>query len=131
MPYSLNQAEVQALNNFGLKFLMGHTVWADKSPRAAYRERGEDGAYLPDDAAVGLDPERSACVPTMVTNGLVVAAVSPVINAGRDVYRDFGQALLHTEKEDSAYTAAGALAEPRTLNIPCADTTASTSCLCA
>lgn len=110
-PYSLNQAEVQALNNFGLKFVMGHTVWADKSPRAAYRERGEDGAYLPDDAAAGLDPERSACVPAMVTNGLVVAAVSPVINAGRDVYRDFGQALLRTEKEDSAYTAAGALAE--------------------
>ena len=47
-------------------------------------------------------------------NGLVVAAVSPVINAGRDVYRDFGQALLHTEKEDSAYTAAGALAELKT-----------------
>jgi prepilin-type N-terminal cleavage/methylation domain-containing protein len=111
VPYSLDTREVRALNALGLKFVMGHTVWADKSPRAAYRERGEDGAYLSDDATLGLVPGRSACVPAMVTNGLVVAAVSPVVNAGRDVYRDLGQALLRTEKDDSAYAAAGALAE--------------------
>ena len=90
-PYALDEREVRALNDIGLKFLMTHTVWADKSPREAYRERGEDGAWLPDDATIGLSPSRSACVPAMVTNGLVVAAVSPVTNAGRDVYRECGQ----------------------------------------
>ena len=110
-PYALDEREVRALNDIGLKFLMTHTVWADKSPREAYRERGEDGAWLPDDATIGLSPSRSACVPAMVTNGLVVAAVSPVTNAGRDVYRECGQQLLRTEKDDESYTAAGALAE--------------------
>ncbi len=111
VPYTLNPKEVQALNNLGLRLVMGHTVWTDRAPRSAYRERGADGAYLSDDAALGLSPARSACVATLVTNGLVVAAVSPVCNTGRDVYRDCGQQLLHTEKDDASYTPAAALGE--------------------
>ena len=110
-PYALNAKEVQALNNLGLRLVMGHTVWADKAPRSAYRDRGADGAYLSDDATVGLDPARSACIATLVTNGLYVAAVSPVTQTGRDIYRDCGQPLLRTERHESSYTAAGARAE--------------------
>ena len=111
VPYSLNPKEVQALNNLGLRVVMGHTVWTDKSPRAAYRDRGDDGAYLSDEAAIGMSPERSACVATLVTNGMYVAAVTAAKNAGRDVYRDCGQQLLHTERDDSSYTPASVLSE--------------------
>lgn len=111
VPYTLSQKEVQALNNLGLRFVMRHTTWVDKSPREAYAQRGEDDVYLPTESAIGLDPAASACVTEMVTNGMAVAAITPVANAGRDVYRDCGQPLLHVEKDDSSYTRAGALAE--------------------
>ena len=106
VPYTLNPKEVQALNNLGLRLVMGHTVWTDKAPRSAYRERGDDGAFLSTDAAIGLDPARAACIATQVTNGLYVAAISPVTSMGRDVYRECGQMLLATEKDDASYTPA-------------------------
>lgn len=111
VPYSLNPKEIQALANLGLRMVMGHTVWTDKSPRAAYRDKGDDGAYLSDEAAIGLSPARSACIATMVTNGMYVAAITAAKNTGREVYRDCGQQLLRTEREDSSYTPAAVLSE--------------------
>lgn len=93
LPYSLSEAEAYAMNNWGYKYLMRHTTYADSSPRTEY-VTGDDGAYLPDDASLGLDPNRSACIPRAITNGMVVAAISPFSQTGREIYRDCGQLLL-------------------------------------
>lgn len=114
VPYALNGKEVNALHSLGLKFVMRHTTWADASPRDKYGERGEDEVYLPDDATVGLNPGRSACVAQFVTNRMVVAAVTPITNAGREIYRACGQPLLMTEKVESNYTPAGVWSEVKT-----------------
>ncbi|MBR1871555.1 MAG: type II secretion system protein [Kiritimatiellae bacterium] len=118
VPYSLNKAEATGLYSFGLKYLMRHTTSAQQSPAEKYGERGEDGTYLPDDAAVGLDPQSSACVAQMVTNGMVVAAITPKTNEGRQIYRDCGIELMRTEKDDGNYSESAVVAEVRALGGP-------------
>ncbi|MBO7167107.1 MAG: type II secretion system protein [Kiritimatiellae bacterium] len=103
IPYVLNEKEVQVLSNFGVRYVMRHTTYSDKSPRAAYNEKGEDGAYLSDDANIGLHPNKSACIATVITNGLVCAAISPFTPLGRTIYRDCGQLLLPTYETAAEY----------------------------
>jgi prepilin-type N-terminal cleavage/methylation domain-containing protein len=105
IPYSLNEKEVKTLSNYGVRFVMRHTTRALLSPRAAYGERGEDGAYLSDDKDIGYIPNDSACVATMITNGLYCAAVSPFTPAGREIYRECGQLLLATKETSDEYKA--------------------------
>lgn len=95
LPYVLNDSEAYALNNWGYSYIMRHTTYAVATPLAMY-SKGDDGAYLPNDDTLGLDPNRSACIPRAITNGLVVAAISPFSPAGREIYRDCGQNLIDT-----------------------------------
>ncbi len=118
VPYSLSMKEANGLSSFGLKFLMRHTAKALASPRAAYGDLGEDGEFLPDDANVGLMPEMSACVAVAVTNRMVVAAVSPKTNEGREIYRDLGIELLRTKDDDSGYSDAEVVREVEALGGP-------------
>ena len=74
LPYSLSADEAYALGNWGYRYVMRHASYADESPLARY-SKGDDGAFLPDDAGIGLDPNRSACIPRAITNGMVVAAI--------------------------------------------------------
>ena len=106
VPYSLSQDEVYALNNHGFRYVMRHTTRAGQSPRAAYGEKGDDGAYLPVDTALALDPNKSACIPRAFTNGMVVAAVSPFTPMGREIYRSCGVELLATKATAAEYRAA-------------------------
>lgn len=93
LPYVLSDNEAYALGNWGFKHLMRHSTYATETPLARYT-KGDDGAFLPDDASLGLDPNRSACIPRAITNGMVVAAISPFSSAGREIYRDCGQNLI-------------------------------------
>lgn len=96
--YALSAAESEALyNDIGLRFVMRH--WRDVS--AAPGTIGDDGAAV-EDASVALDPELSACVATTNRQGLLCAAVSGITDAGRAVYRDFGQELLPTDRTPSS-----------------------------
>ena len=103
VPYSLSRQEAEGLSGFGLKYVMRHAAKALVSPRDEYGERGEDGELLPDDVSVGLSPELSACVAQGVTNFMVVAAVTPKTNEGRQIYRESGIELLRTKENDSDY----------------------------
>ena len=105
VPYVLGEREAAMLVESGLRHVMRHSTFALKSPREAYSQRGDDGAYLPDDAAIGLDPVASACIARSVTNRMVVAAVSPFTPEGRSVYRDFGQKLLDLKLTAAEYRA--------------------------
>lgn len=105
LPYSLSKAEVYALGNRGFRIVMRHSTYANTSPRTAYGDKGDDGAFLTDDASVGLDPVRSACIPRALTNGMVVAAISPFTPAGRAIYRDCGIELLATHETAAEYRA--------------------------
>ena len=105
VPYSLSKAEVNALANRGFRYVMRHTTYANTDPRTAYGNKGDDGAYLTDDKTVGLDPVRSACIPRAITNGMVVAAISPFTPAGRAIYRDCGMQLLATHETAAEYRA--------------------------
>ena len=107
-PYSLSQNEVYALNNHGFKYVMRHTTYAGQSPRAAYGDKGDDGAYLPSDADLGLDSNKSACIPRAFTNGMVVAAISPFTPMGREIYRGCGVELLATKESAAEYRSASA-----------------------
>lgn len=95
IPYRLSSDEAYALNNWGYAYVLRHTTYAEQSPYAAY-SKGDDGGYLENDVSLGLDPNRSACIPRAITNGLVVAAISPFSPAGREIYRDCGQNLIDT-----------------------------------
>lgn len=122
IPYSLNQQEVNALANRGFRFVMRHTTYYATAPRDAYSERGDDGAYLPgaDKSALWTTPAGSACIPRAVTNGMVVAAVSPFTPEGREIYRDCGQGLLATRETAADYRAdrAAVLAEVKATGGP-------------
>jgi prepilin-type N-terminal cleavage/methylation domain-containing protein len=113
-PYALNADEVRALANWGYTYVLRHTTkaGAGQNPRAQY-VKGDDGAYLPAEDAIGLDPNRSSCIPRAVTNGMVVAALSPFSSAGREIYRDCGIELLETEQDDAAYRTAATVDELR------------------
>ncbi|MBQ7188445.1 MAG: type II secretion system protein [Kiritimatiellae bacterium] len=109
--YSLSKAEAEALHRLGLMFLMRHTTFAQQSPASVYGNKGGDGVYLPTDETVGLDPARSACVAQMVSNGMVCASVSPLVQLGRDIYKDCGQEILKTEQDESSYSESAVKAE--------------------
>ena len=106
LPYSLSKAEVYAMNNRGFRIVMRHTTYANSSPREMYGEKGDDGAYLTEDKSVGLDPVRSACIPRALTNGMVVAAISPFTPLGRRIYRECGVQLLDTHETAAQYRSA-------------------------
>lgn len=98
--YSLSQAEVTALHNFGLKYIMFHAA----RPLNEFNNLLQDGTYLSTNNIQAVtDPALAAAIPYMVTNQMYVAAVSPILHAGRDVYREFGQELLHTEENEASY----------------------------
>ena len=103
IPYSLSEKEVKTLSNYGIRFVMRHTTRALESPRSAYGEKGEDGAYLSDSEDIGYKPNESACIATMITNGMYCAAISPFTPMGREIYRDCGQLLLATKETASEY----------------------------
>lgn len=105
VPYTLGERETAMLVESGIRHLMRHASCALRSPRAAYGERGDDGAFLPDDETVGLRPDASACIARAVTNRMIVAAISPFTPEGRAVHRDFGQALLDTKRTAEEYRA--------------------------
>lgn len=100
--YVLSRAEVAALESrIGLKHVMAHTAYADQAadayPSAHYprtRPYG-DGTYP--NAANGLDANDSACVATIVTNKMVVMAVTPYTDLGRTIYQACGQELMNTD----------------------------------
>lgn len=95
LPYALSADEAYALNNWGFKYLMRHTTYALATPRQKYM-KGDDGAFLSDEESIGLDANRTACIPRAITNGMVVAAISPFSKTGREIYRDCGQQLIDT-----------------------------------
>lgn len=103
IPYSLSEKEVKVLSNHGVRFLMRHTTRALESPRSAYGEKGEDGAYLSDSEDIGYRPNDTACIANMITNAMVCAAVSPFTPIGREIYRDCGQLLLATKETENEY----------------------------
>lgn len=104
-PYALSSAEVYALANHGYRYVLRHATRASSSPRDEYGERGDDGAYLTDDAEAALDPAASACIPRAFTNGMVVAAISPFTPMGREIYRSCGAQLLDTKRTAAEYRA--------------------------
>ena len=118
VPYSLNAKEAAGLYSFGLHYVMRHTTSALASPYEKYGQKGDDGEYLPEDAAVGLEPEGSACVAQTVTNAMIVAAITPKTNEGRQIYRDMGFELLKTERDDASYAESEVVAEVKAVGGP-------------
>ena len=105
-PYALSENEAYSLANRGFKYVLRHATRAKESPRAAYNEKGDDNAYLPDDETLALDPNRAACIPRAFTNGMVVAAISPFTPMGREIYRGCGANLLPNRETAADYIAA-------------------------
>ena len=100
-PYSLSPAEVSALDlTIGLRHVMAHTAYADAAansyPASHYpKERAYGDGTVPN-ASDGLDANDSACVATILTNSMVVAAVNPMSDLGRTIYQACGQELMNT-----------------------------------
>ena len=100
--YTLSATEVSALDSrLGLKYVMAHTAYADQDesvyPQTHYprtRPYG-DGTYP--NASDGLVANDSACVATMVTNHMVVMAITPYTDLGRTIYQACGQELLNND----------------------------------
>ena len=108
-PYSLSETEVTALTDkLGLRYVMEHNTFAEGYPAQHYGYYNDDGSIA--NASDGLDANASACITRALTNGMYVAAISPVTDLGRTVYQAFGQELLST-KWGQAYDQTTALAE--------------------
>ena len=103
VPYALGKAEADAfVTQLGLLYVMCHLgdasdgIFGNRAPES-------DDTYVTSDTSVVWSPERSACVTQIMTNGLYVAAVTPITAAGRAVYRDCGIELRDVEQTDDAY----------------------------
>ena len=107
--FTLDKAQADALNvRLGLRYVMSATAWADAAetafPSQHYnRDRAYGDGTVPN-ASDGLDPNDSFCVATILTNGMVVAAVNPMTDLGRTVYQACGQELLNTKNWGESYT---------------------------
>ena len=99
--YTLSSKEVASLTTrLGLKYVMAHTAYADAAqnayPSIHYpKDRAYGDGTVPN-AADGLDANDSACIATLVTNQMVVAAVNPMSDLGRTIYQACGQELMNT-----------------------------------
>ena len=107
-PYSLSEAEVRALDTtMGLRYVMAHTAYADAAassyPAAHYPKARTYGDGTVPNASDGLDPNDSACVATILTNSMVVAAVNPMTDLGRTIYQACGQELMNTLNWGQSY----------------------------
>lgn len=104
--YTLSKKQAEALNSrLGLKYVMAHTAYADVDqmtyPSLHYpKDRAPYGDGTVPNAANGLDANASAMVATIVTNGMIVAAINPRNDIGRTIYQAMGQELLSTENYD-------------------------------
>lgn len=114
--YALSARQAAALDSrLGLKYVMAHTAYADAAanayPSIHYpRDRAYGDGTVPN-ASDGLDPNESACVATVVTNLMVVAAVNPMTDLGRTVYQACGQELMNTKNWGEHYTESEVRAE--------------------
>ncbi len=115
-PYGLSAAEVAALDLcLGLKHVMAHTAYADAAANAypsshypTQRPYG-DGSVI--NASDGLDANDSACVATLLTNRMTVAAINPMCDLARPIYQACGQELMNTADWGASYDAAKVRAE--------------------
>lgn len=96
--YRLSGADVSALQRIGLRYVAQFTEYARERPADRYVSRttnaNADGSVPL--AENGLDPLTAACVIRTVTNGMEVAAVTPLNNQGRLIYQACGEELLVT-----------------------------------
>lgn len=94
--YGLSKAQVAALDSkLGLKFAMAHTAYTNAASHYP-RNRAYGDGTVPGELD-GLDANDSACVATLLTNNMTVAAVTPMTARGRAIYQACGQDLLDTE----------------------------------
>lgn len=115
-PYGLSAAEVDALRLYlGLEFVMAHTAWADAGeheyPSFHYPQGRVYGDGTVPNASDGLDANDSACVATIVTNDMIVAAVNPMCDLARPIYQACGQELMNTAEWGRDYDEAKVRAE--------------------
>lgn len=102
--YSLSQDEADRLANRGFTYVMRHVTQESDIPDTLTGDDRNQRAFSAADKTVTvLNPHASACFARALTNGVVVAAVSPFTKIGRDVYRACGQKLIDT----AGYTANG------------------------
>lgn len=106
--YTLSKVEADALvTQLGLRFVMAHTAYADAGPNEFPsihypKDRAYGDGSVPN-ASDGLHANDSACVATMVTNGMAVAAVNPKTDLGRTIYQACGQELLNNKNWGETY----------------------------
>lgn len=101
--YKLNAAEAEAFSGrLGLKYVVRHYEKAEGYPSFNGYTRGDDGTVP--GASDGLDPDYAACITKSMTNGLVVAAISPASHLGRTIYQTLGSEYLSTKNWTESYT---------------------------
>lgn len=101
--YRLNAAEAEAFSGrLGLKYVVRHYEKAEGYPSFNRYTRGDDGTVP--GASDGLDPDYAACITKSMTNGLVVAAISPASHLGRTIYQTLGSEYLSTKNWNESYT---------------------------
>lgn len=101
--YRLNAAEAEAFSGrLGLKYVVRHYEKAEGYPSFNGYTRGDDGTVP--GASDGLDPDYAACITKSMTNGLVVAAISPASHLGRTIYQTLGSEYLSTKNWNESYT---------------------------
>jgi len=117
-PYSLTPQQRYALSDrLGLYHVMGHNEYAgnpDSADSPYYNRICGDGTYV--ESRDGRNPNVSGCVAIAVTNvvsykNMALMAVNPTIEAGRAIYRAFGQELMKTERDGYKYDERAAVAE--------------------
>jgi len=116
-PYSLTPQQRRALSErLGLYHVMGHNEYAgDPAAYGQYKDQVcGDGTYV--ESRDGRNPNESGCVAIAVTNvgtyaNMALMAVNPTIEAGRAIYRAFGQELMKTERDGYRYDERSAVAE--------------------
>lgn len=114
--YGLSAAQAAALNSrLGLRYAMAHTAYADADartfPGVHYPKNRAYGDGTVPNASDGLNANDSACIATMLTNNMTVAAVNPMSALGRTIYQDCGQELLNTKNWNESYSEAEVRAE--------------------
>jgi len=93
--YSLSKDEISRLANRGFKYVMRHAIRESDITSQLVGDDGNIRTFTDDEKThLMLDPHESACHIRSLTNGVVVAAVSPFTKVGRDVYRSCGQNLI-------------------------------------
>lgn len=114
--YGLSREQVAALNlRLGLKYVMAHTAYADAAanvtPADHYPRSRPYGDGTVPDVPDGLNANDSACVATILTNNMAVAAVNPMTDLGRAIYQACGQELFNTRNQGENYDETAVRAE--------------------